>query len=153
MSSPAQEIESVLKSLTERWNALELQRIRDLWDPDEAEPYYLPEESENALIGWEAIEAYWRQTQATITRLSMRTWDVQAKVIAPDVAVALYQMHWNGEVEGYPKPLGGDNRVTALFRNKEDGWRFFHYVEAPLAPMIYFRRLYELDADPDFVAS
>ena len=151
MTSPTREIEDLLAALTMRWNGLELQRIRELWDPDEQEPYYLPEESEDPLIGWDAIEAYWRKTQATISRLSMRTWDVQAKLIGPDLAVALYQMHWNGEVEGYPKPMGGDNRVTALFRKTPAGWRFFHYVEAPLAPMIYFRRLYELDADEDFV--
>lgn len=147
------EIEAVLEQLARRWNRMELSAIRELWHPDETQPFYLPEESEELLDSWEAIEAYWANTKATISRLSMRTWDVQAKLLAPDLAVAVYRMHWNGDVTGYPAPLGGDNRVTAAFRRHAETWRFCHYVEAPLAPMLYLRRLYELDVDQAFLTN
>jgi hypothetical protein len=145
------EIETVLEQLTQRWNRMDFSAIRELWDPEESEPYYLPEESQQLLASWDAIEAYWANTKATISRLSMRIWDVQAKLLAPDLAVAVYRMHWNGEVTGYPAPLGGDNRVTAIFRRSGETWRFCHYIEAPLAPLLYLKRLYELDVDRDFL--
>ena len=145
------DIEGVLEQLTERWNRMDFSAIRELWDPDESEPYYLPEESEELLASWDAIETYWANTKATISRLSMRIWDVKAKLLAPNLAVAVYRMHWNGAVTGYPAPLGGDNRVTAIFRRCGDTWRFCHYIEAPLAPMLYLRRLYELDVDSEFL--
>jgi len=145
------EIEAVLGQLAACWNRMELTAIRELWDPEETEPFYLPEEAEALLDSWEAIEAYWANTKATISRLSMRTWDVRAKLLAPNLAVAVYRMHWNGAVTGYPAPLGGDNRVTAIFRRRGETWRFCHYIEAPLAPMLYLRRLYELDVDRDFL--
>lgn len=146
------EIEEVLAKLESRWRSMELSSIRELWDPEETQPFYLPEESEQLLASWEEIEAYWAKTRATISRMSMRTWDVTAKLLQPDLAVAVYRMHWNGEVTGYPKPLGGDNRVTAILRRRDGVWRFCHYVEAPVAPILYLRRLYELDVDPDFLA-
>jgi len=145
------DIEAVLGQLTEHWNRMDFPAIRELWDSEETDPFYLPEESEELLASWDAIEAYWANTQATISRLSMRIWDVQAKLLAPDLAVAVYRMHWNGAVTGYPAPLGGDNRVTAIFRQRGETWRFCHYVEAPLAPMLYLRRLYELDVDRAFL--
>ena len=144
------EIEAVLQQLVERWNAMRLLAIRELWDPQEAKPYYIPEEAEQPLTGWEAIESYWRGTLDSISRLSMRVWDLEVKPLGEDLAVAVYRMHWNAEVVGFPKPIGGDNRVTAIFRQTEQGWRFCHYVEAPLAPITYMRQLYELNVDEEF---
>ena len=54
---------------------------------------------------------------------------------------------------GQDKPVGGDLRVTAVFRKTPAGWRLFHYVEAPLAPIIYVRRLYQGQVDADFLAT
>ena len=42
---------------------------------------------------------------------------------------------------------GGDTRVTATFRHVDGAWRFIHYVEAPLAPIAYFKRFYERFAE------
>ena len=150
MSKLKTDIEAVLAELVERWTHMRLPEIRDLWDPDEEQPYYVPEEAEQALVGWDELTAYWQGTQAAISRLSMRVWDLQVKPLGPDLSVALYKMHWNADVTGFPKPLGGNNRVTAIFRHTPHGWRFCHYVEAPLAPIIYMRQLYELNVDADF---
>lgn len=147
-----EEIEALLEELVERWKSMRLPEIRELWDGNEREPYYLPEEAEEPLIGWDDIEAYWQRTMAAIPRLTMRIWEVRVKPLAPDLAVALYRMHWNAEVKGFAEPLGGDNRVTAIFRNTDEGWRFCHYVEAPLAPITYMRQLYELNVDANFKA-
>ena len=90
--------------------------------------------------------------ERTISRLSMRIWDLKAKPLGPDLAVAVYRMHWNGDVTAYGTALGGENRVTALFRRRNDRWYLCHYVEAPLAPMLYMQRLYALDVDAEFKA-
>ncbi len=104
-----EEIEALLEELVERWKSMRLPEIRELWDGNEREPYYLPEEAEEPLIGWDDIEAYWQRTMAAIPRLTMRIWEVRVKPLAPDLAVALYRMHWNAEVKGFAEPLGGDN--------------------------------------------
>ncbi len=147
------DIEALLAQLIERWNGMRLPDIRELWDSDEQRPFYLPEEAEAPLTSWEDIQAYWQHTSDSISRLSMRIWDLHVKPIGPDLAVALYRMHWNADVAGFPKPLGGDNRVTAIFRHTDAGWRFCHYVEAPLAPITYMRQLYELNVDASFLGA
>ena len=147
-----EQLGGVLKDLAGYWGNLDFAGVRSLWDPEADRPFYLPEESEQLLVGWDAIEAYWAKTKATISRLSMRIWDLQARLLEPDLAVAVYQMHWNGDVSAYGRALGGENRVTAIFRRRGQRWYFCHYVEAPLAPMLYVQRLYALDVDPEFQA-
>ncbi|MDG2242162.1 MAG: hypothetical protein P8L66_01585 [Rhodospirillaceae bacterium] len=72
----------------------------------------------------------------------MRVWDINAKLLAPDLAVRLYQMHWNGEIKGFDHLFGIDSRVTALFRKRENRWLICHYVKAPAAPMLHLQKYY-----------
>lgn len=151
MSTPTQEIEATLTELCGCWNRLDQPAIRDLWDSEETEPYFLPQEIKDPIIGWNALEAYYATAQARLVRCSMRIWDVHAKPLSPDLAVALYQMHWNGEIKGFDHLFGIDSRVTALFRKRDDRWLICHYVEAPAAPMLHLQKYYASNVDPDFL--
>ncbi|HSN72084.1 MAG TPA: nuclear transport factor 2 family protein [Steroidobacteraceae bacterium] len=150
MNDLEHELAELLEQVVAAWNRLDFAALEALWDPDESRPFYLPEEAPSALTSWEALREYWTGTRRVTRALSMRVWNLEAKPIAADLAVALWQMHWNADVEGYERPVGGDNRVTAIFRRRGDRWRFIHYVEAPLAPILYLKRFYERDVDPDF---
>jgi ketosteroid isomerase-like protein len=83
----------------------------------------------------------------------MRWWDLHCKRLAPDLAVALYQMHWNGDITGFDGLVGVDSRVTAVFRRRGDRWLLCHYVEAPAAPMLHLMKYYALAVDPGFAGS
>ena len=49
-----------------------------------------------------------------------------------------------------PKPFGSDNRVSAVFRRKSDGWKYVCYTEAFQAPNLYVQKLFEKDVSPDY---
>ena len=51
----------------------------------------------------------------------------------------------------YPKPIGGEVRVTALLRKKQDGWKFFHWIEGPLAALFQLQRAHENKVDPRLI--
>lgn len=155
MDTLIQDIENTLEQYRACWSRLDFAGLRALWDTLEPEPTYLPEESASALFGWEQIETYWTATRAATRSIRIETWGLRARLIAPDLATAVYAMRWLGEFAGYARPIGGDTRVTAIFRRAAGGWRFIHYVEAPLAPIAYFRRCYErfAEAPPPRTAS
>lgn len=146
-------IKATLGDLCTCWTQLNQPAIRDLWDPDENEPYFLPQEIKEPIIGWDALTAYYTAAQARLVRCSMRTWDVNAKLVAPNLAAALYQMHWNGEIKGFDHLFGIDSRVTALFRMRDDRWMICHYVEAPAAPMLHLQKYYASNVDTDFLSN
>lgn len=152
MDSPLKEISSALTELCSCWNRLDQPAIRHLWDSEESEPYFLPQEIKEPIIGWDALEDYYKTAQARLVRCSMRTWDIHAKRLAPDLAVSLYQMHWNGEIKGFDHLFGIDSRVTAVFRQRDERWLICHYVEASAAPMLHLQKYYASNVDPDFLS-
>jgi ketosteroid isomerase-like protein len=146
-------LDAVFAELYACYRAREFEATRRLWDPDEPQPVYLAEEIDDFRRGWAEIEAYWADTRAALPHLGVRHRDVRAHAIAPDLAIATCHMHWDAVIAGQERPLGGDVRVTATFRRRADGWKLIHYVEAPLAPTIYFRRLLERSVTPGFPPS
>ena len=82
----------------------------------------------------------------------MRITELQGvRTLSPDIVSVVYAMHWDARVRGAATPLGGDNRVCATLRRTSAGWRFIQYVESPLAPIVYMKRLYEQSVTPGFV--
>jgi hypothetical protein len=143
MNNVMQGIELTLQEYRDCWSRLDFSGLRSLWDPAEAEPTYLAEEHAAALFNWQGIEAYWEATRQATRSIRLETWNLRTRLIADDLATAVYDMRWLGEFAGYDGPIGGDTRVTAIFRRRAGQWRFIHYVEAPLAPIVYFRKSYE----------
>ncbi len=131
---------------------MELASIENLWDPACDEPIYVPEESTEPLLDWAAIRSYWLDTTQSIERLHMRTWDLTVRPVGEEFVSALYQMHWDARMQSTGTSIGGRNRVSAILRRTPEGPRFLHYVEAPLAPMLYMQWLYERAVDYDFDA-
>lgn len=144
-----QEIATFVADYVRIWNAYEVPALRALWDAEEPSPIYVAEESE-PMIGWPALEAYWGIDRSRSDRLL--THDrLTVRQAAPDVAIAFYHMRWNVFIPGnrlYPQPFGGAVRVSAMLRRRAEGWRLFHYVEAPLAALIQMRKAAEAMVDP-----
>ena len=138
-----QEIEKTIEAYRSCWARLDFSGLKQLWDATEGTPCYLPEEAPNALTGWAQIEEYWAGTRSVTRSIEIQTSSLQVQPLAPDLAAALFEMRWVGEFAGYASPIGGDTRVSAIFRRCNGDWKFIHYVEAPLAPIAYFRRFYE----------
>jgi hypothetical protein len=109
---------------------------RALWDGDEPEPLLMPEEAPAPLVGWAAIDAYWTKSRAVMTSLKSRTANHRCRRLAPDIALATYDLRWIATLAGAPglerKPIAADVRVTALLRLKPEGWRYFHLMEGPI---------------------
>ncbi len=150
MTTLTSEIETVLTALCGCWNRRELGGIHALWDAEEEAPYMLAQEMETPAIGWPAFNAHWVKAEARLKRCSMRIWDVHAKQIGLDLAVALYKFHWNGDIVGFDHPVGIDSRATAIFRRRNDSWKFIHYVEAQSAPLLHMQRYYLMNVDESF---
>jgi hypothetical protein len=144
-----QQIADFVADYVRRWNAYDVPGLRAMWDEREPVPIYVAEESE-PMIGWPAIEAYWGIDRSKSDRLL--TYDrLTVRAASDDIAIAFYHMRWNVFIPGnrlYPRPFGGAVRVSATLRRREDGWRLFHYIEAPLAALIQMRQASEAMVDP-----
>lgn len=154
MTDLSETITNVLTTYIDLWNDYDVEPMIAMWDEDEPAPIYVAEERE-PLHGWDAIKGYWRGADPETTDHMITFRDVQAREIAPGVAHAFWHMNWNAYFSTealYQKPIGGPVRVTALLRQKGEHWKFFHWIEAPLASLIQLKRAHETAVDPRFIA-
>jgi hypothetical protein len=147
------EITALLRRTEEIWDSQQTERLLDLWDTDDPDPFYLAGEQENWFVGWDAINAYLDPPPGSpkITQaIRVRFYDIQARLLAPDLAFAAYWMRTDMKLVFQEKPFGSDNRVATVFRKKADGWRYVCYNEAFQAPNMYMQKLFEMNVSPEY---
>jgi hypothetical protein len=146
------EITDLLRQTEALWDSQDTAKLRDLWDRDDDEPFYLAGEQENWFVGWDQLNAYLAPERGPKVTQAMRVrfYDIKAKLLAPDLAFAGYWMRTEMKLIFQSKPFASDNRVSAVFRRKADGWRYVAYTEAFQAPNMYMNHLMEKDVSEDY---
>lgn len=150
------EIEAVLRRTEEIWNSQHFYRLKDVWDADDPEPWYIPEEISTPFRSWPEIEQYWGPPRRVLRAFRWKFSNLHVKALAQDLALALFDHFYEIEVAvgrpPLPAPTAGFDRCLALFRKKPDGWKHILYAQCPLGPDSYIRALRERIVQPDFRA-
>lgn len=146
------EITAVLRETEALWDSQDNARLRELWDADDDEPFYLAGEQPDWFVGWKELNNYLApQSQINVTQaIRVRFYNIRARRLAPDLAFAAYWMRTDMKLVFMPKPFASDNRVSAVFRRKPEGWRYLTYAEAFQAPNMYMNTLMENDVADDY---
>ena len=155
------DLRAEISDLVERYVAcsesMDFNGKKRLWDLDDPQPLLMPEEAHAPLVGWAAIEAYWSKSRLIMDSLKSRSANHTARQIDTDIALATYDMRWIATLAGpkdvLRKPISADVRVTALLRQKPEGWRFFHLMEGPVDLMAMTRAAYARRAEELFPAT
>ena len=137
-----EEIASVLQDYAAAWATRDPAALRVFWDAGDDAPLYVAEEVDHALSTWPEIEAYWAGNEQAFSGLAVSFGEARLKPLGEGETLALFDMRWDAAFAAPgASSIGGDNRVLALLRRTEEGWRLASWVEAPLAPLPYLRRL------------
>jgi len=127
-----QEVAAVMAELERRWTGLELGRMRELWDESDPEPIYVAEELRFPVVGWAAFDEYWIRLSGRLRGAGYRTGDLRARALGTDFALADLVIDWQLLPVEAETPNHGQSRATAVLRRTPAGWRFIHWMEAPL---------------------
>lgn len=143
------DVRAVVHETAERWNSQDFSTVLELWDPDEPFPTYLAEEQAQWFIGWDRLREYLDppRPNPAVEAIREEMSDIRVKQIAPDLAIAVWYMHFEMKVIA-SNPIGEDIRVSAVLRNTPDGWRYIHWAESPKTAMVYIEDLFEKDVEP-----
>jgi hypothetical protein len=144
--TPAAGIRATFDALEAIWRSGELARIRTLWLEDLAAPLYLAEERKGFITGWTELEQYFAATAASLKDIRTQYDIVSVQDAGDDACVAAFEMRWSVAYRSDGSRIAGEVRGLALLKCERGAWRFRAYVEAPLAPIVYLRELYELAA-------
>ncbi|MEM9529535.1 MAG: hypothetical protein AAGA23_01315 [Pseudomonadota bacterium] len=147
------EIHALFGAYAEAWRANSAEQLLAHWDPSAAHPTYLAEEVDTPMTDLAAIEAYWKKNEGLHEQIELRYDQFSYHPLTDDLVQVVFQMRWDIRFRNFVSDaMGGDNRVVALVQRTSDGWKLTSWVEAPLAPILYFRRLYERDVRPEFLS-
>jgi hypothetical protein len=146
------EIEAVLRQTEAIWNSQQFHRLKEVWDADDPEPWYVPEEIETPFFSWPEIEKYWNPGRKVLEAFRWQFSNLRIKVLADDLTLALFDHFYEIKVAvGPPMPAtAGFDRCLTLFRKKPEGWRHILYAQCPLGPDTYVRTLRQKIVRPDF---
>lgn len=133
------ELTAFLTRYAEAYNRQDYAALLRMWDTDDPDAFYIAEEVDPPLHGWKRINAYFARP-GVLDGIRNEYSRVQAHYLAPDVAIATYFLRFDIKVKTL-KPLSSFDRVVAVFRRKEGGWKMAAYVEAPQAPLTMVRKL------------
>ncbi len=148
------EIDAVLRRTEEIWNSQEFSRLKDVWDSDDPEPWYVAEEVETAFRTWPEIEKYWGPGRRVLRAFRWQFSNLQVKALTTDLALALFDHFYEIELAVGPPapPTAGFDRCLTIFRRTPDGWKHILYAQCPLGPDTYVRALRQKIVKPDFKA-
>jgi hypothetical protein len=156
-TSPTQlwtEIDAVLKKTEEIWNSQHFFRLKEVWDADDPEPWYVPEEIDTPFRSWPQIEKYWGPSRRVLRAFRWKFSNLHVKALAPDLTLALFDHFYEIDLAIGPPtpPTAGFDRCLTIFRKKPDGWKHILYAQCPLGPDTYLKTLRQKIVQPDFKA-
>jgi len=145
----AADVRAVIHDTAARWNSQDFATLLELWDPDEPFPTYLAEEQSQWFIGWDRLRGYLDppRPNPAVEALREEMSNIHVKQIAPDLAIAVWDLHFEMKIIG-ANPIGENVRVSAVLRNTDAGWRYIHWAESPKTAMVYIEDLFERDVAP-----
>lgn len=149
------EIAGVLDRTADAWNSQHFYHLKDVWDAGDPEPWYVPEEILSPFFSWPEIEKYWGPERRVLRAFRWRYDNLRVKVLAPDLAVALFNHYYELELalgRPPPAPTAGFDRVLTLFRRTGDGWRHILYAQCPYGPDLYVREMARRVGTPEALA-
>ena len=140
---------AVIHDTAARWNSQDYASLLELWDPGEPYPTYLAEEQAEWFIGWDRLREYLDppRPNPVVEAIREEMYNIKVKQIAPDLAIAVWEMHFEMKTIG-SNPIGEEVRVSAVLRNTDDGWRYIHWAESPKTAMVYIEDLFEKQVAP-----
>jgi ketosteroid isomerase-like protein len=144
-------VRKTLAATQEAWNSQDFAKILELWDEEQAFPTYIAEEQAQWFVGWDRLREYLDppRPNPAIEALRLDYYDIQVKQIAPDLAIAIWYLHFEMKVIA-SNPIGEEVRASGVFRKTDEGWKWIHYAESPVTAAVFLENLMETQVRDDW---
>lgn len=144
------EIEEVLKTTQEIWNSQQPAKLREVWDTDDSEPWYLTEDIAEPFFSWDEIDRYWNRNGGQGHRiLRWKYSNLRVKKIDSNLALAIFDHAYEYEQGSGAPPMAGQDRCLTIFRRTKGKWRHILYAQCPQGPEAYIHMMRERMLSPN----
>jgi hypothetical protein len=139
-------IKDVFSHLESVWRSRQYAQMREFWVKDLPAPLYLPEERKEFITTWAEFDAYFAGNAKMMKDIIVTYQPITAVPLSATQQIVAFGLEWTTQLVNEAKPIGGSVRGIAVVEDVAGTFKLRAYIEAPLAPIMYMRELYEIVA-------
>jgi len=130
------EILELIQETKRIWDTQNYSDLKSLWDPEDNNPLYVPEEKVEFPTDWNSLERYWNPVPGKKILDGIRNdySNIKIKLISKEVAIIIMDLNYDLKVIN-SQPLSGFDRIMCVVVKKNGNWKYSAYIEAPMNPM------------------
>ena len=130
------EILDLIQETKRIWDTQNYSNLKSLWDAEDNNPLYIPEEKVDFPTDWNSLERYWNPVPGKKILDGIRNdySNIKIILISKEVAIILMDLNYDLKVIN-SQPLSGFDRVMCVVVKKDGDWKYSAYIEAPMNPM------------------
>tara|TARA_B100000427_G_scaffold273202_1_gene240823 strand:+ start:92 stop:712 length:621 start_codon:yes stop_codon:yes gene_type:complete len=130
------EILDLIQETKRIWDTQNYSNLKSLWDAEDNNPLYIPEEKVDFPTDWNSLERYWNPVPGKKILDGIRNdySNIKIKLISKEVAIILMDLNYDLKVIN-SQPLSGFDRIMCVVVKKDGDWKYSAYIEAPMNPM------------------
>ena len=130
------EILDLIQETKRIWDTQNYSNLKSLWDAEDNNPLYIPEEKVDFPTDWNSLERYWNPVPGKKILDGIRNdySNIKIKLISKEVAIIVMDLNYDLKVIN-SQPLSGFDRIMCVVVKKDGDWKYSAYIEAPMNPM------------------
>ena len=130
------EILELIQETKRIWDTQNYSDLKSLWDSEDNNPLYIPEEKVDFPTDWNSLERYWNPVPGKKILDGIRNdySNIKIKLISKEVAIIIMDLNYDLKVIN-SQPLSGFDRIMCVVVKKNGDWKYSAYIEAPMNPM------------------
>ena len=130
------EILDLIQETKRIWDTQNYSNLKSLWDAEDNNPLYIPEEKVDFPTDWDSLERYWNPVPGKKILDGIRNdySNIKIKLISKEVAIIIMDLNYDLKVIN-SQPLSGFDRIMCVVVKKDGDWKYSAYIEAPMNPM------------------
>lgn len=130
------EILELIQETKRIWDTQNYSDLKSLWNPEDNNPLYVPEEKVEFPTDWNSLERYWNPVPGKKILDGIRNdySNIKIKLISKEVAIIIMDLNYDLKVIN-SQPLSGFDRIMCVVVKKNGYWKYSAYIEAPMNPM------------------
>jgi hypothetical protein len=126
----AARLTSLVSEYDEKWSALDVAGVAELWERHDPRPIYIGDEYATPLVGAEELDRHWARIASRLKRASVssRLWSAEA--LAGGIARCVLLSRWNFTGQESDVAHTGTSWITWLLALRGDKYLIFHHAES-----------------------
>lgn len=121
---------TLVSEYDEKWSALDVVGVADLWERDNPQPMYIGDEYAMPLIGTDELNRHWARVGSRLKHASVSSQLWSADALAGGLARCVLLSRWSFTGRESDTVHTGASWITWLLTAQGENYRIFHHVES-----------------------